>query len=387
MKLINAISLGNIRTPALVLNRSVLERNCKAMADRAVRLGVNLRPHLKTAKSAEVARIATFGQQGGISVSTLAEAEYFAAHGFRDQTYAVGIEVGKVDALQGIQQIHGAKVTIITDSVDVISKVAARARAIGATFPLLIEIDCGGGRGGVRPDAPAVLEIANLAAINSDVISLCGVLTHAGQSYHVNDLSAIRAVAETERSSAVRAADRLREAGFHISTVSVGSTPTAVCAQSLTGITEIRPGVYTFFDLDQVAREICDFSDIAISVLATVIGHNQSSERVLIDAGALALSKDTSASHLRDDMGYGLVIKDGSDAPLTGVFVAEVHQEHGLIATNGDLQALFRALPIGSRVRVLPHHACMTAAPYDNYYVVRNASSGYEAIWSKARGW
>lgn len=370
-----------------MLNRTVLERNCKAMADRAVRLGVNLRPHLKTAKSAEVARIATSGQQGGIAVSTVAEAEYFAAHGFRDQTYAVGIEVGKVDALQRVQQIYGARVTIITDSVDAIAKVAIRARAIGATFPLLIEIDCGGRRGGVDPNAPEVLEIANLASINSDALTLCGVLTHAGQSYHVKDLSAIRAVAETERAAAVHAADRLRKAGYQISTVSVGSTPTAVCAQSLAGITEIRPGVYTFFDLDQVARGICDFSDIAVSVLATVIGHNQSSERVLIDAGALALSKDISASHLRDEMGYGLVMIDESDVPLTGVFVAAVHQEHGLIATDGDLQALFRALPIGSHVRVLPHHACMTAAPYDNYYVGRDTSSGYEAIWSKARGW
>lgn len=357
------------------------------MADRAVRLGVKLRPHLKTSKSAEVARIATSGQQGGIAVSTVAEAEYFAGHGFLDQIYAVGIEVGKVDALQRVQQLYGARVTIITDSVDAISKVAARARAIGASFPLLIEIDCGAGRGGVHPEGPALLEIANFAAMNRDALPLYGVLTHAGQSYYVKDLSAIRDVAETERASAVQAADRLREAGFQISTVSVGSTPTAVCAQSLAGITEIRPGVYTFFDLDQVARGICNFSDIAVSVLATVIGHNQSSERVLIDAGALALSKDVSASTFLDDMGYGLVVTGDSDVPLAGVFVAAAHQEHGLIATNGDLQALFRALPIGSRVRVLPHHACMTAAPYDNYYVVRDASSGYEAIWSKARGW
>lgn len=380
------MALAELATPALLLDSTILERNCAAMAQRAAHHGVALRPHLKTSKSAEVARLATRGQAGGITVSTVAEADYFAAHGFLDLTYAVGISASKIEALDRIQRTHGARITLLADRVEAVLSAAEQARALDASFPLLIEIDTGGGRGGLAPDDAELLTVAD-AVRQSDAFTLAGVLTHAGHSYGADNREAIRAIAEVERAGAVHAAERLRAAGFPVSVVSVGATPTAVCAESLAGVTEMRPGVYTFFDLDQVARGICGVDDIAMSVLATVIGHNPRSGRVLIDAGALALSKDSSGAQFRDDLGYGLVCPAEGGAPLAGLHVAELHQEHGLVAGNGDLQALFAALPVGSRVRILPHHACMTAAPYDRYHVVRAAGADVHAIWGKTRGW
>ncbi len=392
-------ALAELTTPALLLDRTVLERNCDAMSRRAARHGVALRPHLKTSKSADVARLATRGHSGAITVSTIAEADYFASHGFDDLTYAVGISAGKVDALHRIQRVHGARLTLLADRVEAVQAVAARARALGARFRVLIEIDTGGGRGGVAPDdAHALLALA-AEVRRSGALTLAGVLTHAGHSYHANGLAAIRAIAEAERAGAVRAAECLRAGGFEVEVVSVGATPTAVCAERLDGVTEMRPGVYTFFDLDQAARGICGIEDIALSVLATVIGHNPRSRRVLIDAGALALSKDESGAEFRDGLGFGLVCHAGSTRPLPGLRVAELHQEHGLIACDVDgagntqqerheaLQALFEALPVGGRVRILPHHACMTAAPYDRYHVVRGAGTQVHAVWGKACGW
>ncbi|MDM0091451.1 MULTISPECIES: alanine racemase [unclassified Variovorax] len=380
------MALAELATPALLLDSTILARNCEAMAQRAAHHGVALRPHLKTSKSAEVARLATRGQAGGITVSTVAEADYFAAHGFLDLTYAVGISASKIEALDRIQRTHGARITLLADRVEAVLSAAEQARALDASFPLLIEIDTGGGRGGLAPDDAELLTVAD-AVRQSEAFTLAGVLTHAGHSYGADNREAIRAIAEVERAGAVHAAERLRAAGFPVSVVSVGATPTAVCAQSLAGVTEMRPGVYTFFDLDQVARGICGVDDIAMSVLATVIGHNPRSGRVLIDAGALALSKDSSGAQFRDDLGYGLVCPAEGGAPLAGLHVAELHQEHGLVAGNGDLQALFAALPVGSRVRILPHHACMTAAPYDRYHVVRAAGADVHAIWGKTRGW
>ncbi len=382
--------LAELTTPALLLDRTVLERNCEAMAQRAARHGVALRPHLKTSKSVEVARLATHGHSGAITVSTVAEADYFARHGFLDITYAVGIDAGKIDALHLVQRSHGARVTLLADCVEAVQAAAARARALGATFALLIEIDTGGGRGGVAPDDEALLAIAR-AVQHSESLQLAGVLTHAGHSYHAAGLAAIRGIAEAERAGAVHAADRLRAAGFEVKVVSVGATPTAVCAERLDGVTEMRPGVYTFFDLDQAARGICRIEDIALSVLATVIGHNPRSRRVLIDAGALALSKDASGAEFRDGLGFGLVCHVEGTTPLAGLRVAELHQEHGLVACEGEgqaaLRALFDALPLGSRVRILPHHACMTAAPYDRYHVVRGNAAAVHAVWGKAQGW
>ncbi|MGJ7546733.1 alanine racemase [Variovorax sp. LT1R16] len=380
------MALAELATPALLLDSTILERNCAAMAQRAAHHGVALRPHLKTSKSAEVARMATRGQAGGITVSTVAEADYFAANGFLDLTYAVGISASKVEALDRIQRTHGARITLLADRVEAVLSAAEQARALEATFNMLIEIDTGGGRGGLAPDDAELLTVARAIA-QSEAFTLVGVLTHAGHSYHVEGRDAIRAIAETERAGAVHAAERLRAAGLRIDVVSVGATPTAVCAERLDGVTEMRPGVYTFFDLDQVARGICTVDDVAMSVLATVIGHNPRSGRVLIDAGALALSKDSSGAEFRDDLGYGLVCPAEGGAPLAGMRVAELHQEHGLIASDGDLQALFAALPVGSRVRILPHHACMTAAPYDRYHVVRSAGADVHAIWGKTRGW
>ncbi|MBB1602945.1 alanine racemase [Variovorax sp. UMC13] len=380
------MALAELATPALLLDSTILARNCEAMAQRAAHHGVALRPHLKTSKSAEVARLATRGQAGGITVSTVAEADYFAAHGFLDLTYAVGISASKIEALDRIQRTHGARITLLADRVEAVLSAAEQARALDASFPLLIEIDTGGGRGGLAPDDAELLTVAD-AVQQSEAFTLAGVLTHAGHSYGADNRETIRAIAEVERAGAVHAAERLRAAGFPVSVVSVGATPTAVCAESLAGVTEMRPGVYTFFDLDQVARGICGVDDIAMSVLATVIGHNPRSGRVLIDAGALALSKDSSGAQFRDDLGYGLVCPAEGGAPLAGLHVAELHQEHGLVAGNGDLQALFAALPVGSRVRILPHHACMTAAPYDRYHVVRAAGADVHAIWGKTRGW
>ncbi|MGJ7530337.1 alanine racemase [Variovorax sp. GB1P17] len=390
-------ALGELTTPALLLDSTVLERNCEAMAQRAARHGVALRPHLKTSKSAEVARLATRGHSGAITVSTVAEADYFARYDFLDLTYAVGISAGKIDALHRIQRVHGARVTLLADCIEAVQAAAARARAIGASFGLLIEIDTGGGRGGVAPDDEEALLALAAEVQRSGSLTLAGVLTHAGHSYHAEGLDSIRAIAEAERAGAVRAAECLRAAGFTVDVVSVGATPTAVCAERLDGVTEMRPGVYTFFDLDQAARGICGIEDIALSVLATVIGHNPRSRRVLIDAGALALSKDESAAEFRGGLGFGLVCRADGTTPLPGLRVAELHQEHGLIACEGDgdgdgdgdddLRAMFDALPIGSRVRILPHHACMTAAPYDRYHVVRGTGASVHAVWGKALGW
>jgi len=175
-------ALGELTTPALLLDSTVLERNCDAMAQRAARHGVALRPHLKTSKSAEVARLATRGHSGAITVSTVAEADYFARYGFLDLTYAVGISAGKIDALHRVQRMHNARITLLADCVEAVRAAAARARAVGASFSLLIEVDTGGGRGGIAPDDEKALIAVAAEVQRSESLTLAGVLTHAGHS-------------------------------------------------------------------------------------------------------------------------------------------------------------------------------------------------------------
>jgi D-serine deaminase-like pyridoxal phosphate-dependent protein len=363
--------LSRLPTPSLLLERDRLEANVARMASRARELGVRLRPHLKTSKCADVARIATAGQFGGITVSTLREADHFLSSGFRDMTYAVGIAPGKLDEAAALMD-RGADLGILVDEVETARAIAAHGHA----FTVHIEIDTGGERGGIFADDPALPEIVRALGANP-AVEIRGVLAHAGHSYGASDLAGVEKIAEEERAGAVAGARVVRALGHECPVVSVGSTPTALHARHLEGVNEMRPGVYMFGDLFQAGIGSCGFDDLAISVLATVIHHRRKENRVLVDAGGLALSKDRSTAKLPRDLGYGVVM----DAP--DLVVADVHQEHGIIESDSPID--FDAYPIGSRVRILPNHVCMTSAAYDRYHVIEKGEISGE--WMRVNGW
>lgn len=351
--------LADLPTPAAVVDRARLERNCARMAARAEALGVRLRPHLKTAKCAEVAALAG---GSGITVSTLEEARWLADRGYRDQTYAVGITPDKLASVQAID----AEVAVLTDDVEV-------ARAIAATeLRAFVEIDSGQGRGGLAPDDPRLIDCARALGAR-----FAGVLTHAGHSYGCRTIEMVADVAEAERAAAVGAAERIRAAGLDCPEVSVGSTPTALHARSLEGVTELRAGVYVFFDRFQQAIGSCGRDDLALSVLASVVSRRD--DALWIDAGTLGLSSERSMDAFGG--GYGEVTAmDG--APFEAdLHVDALNQVHGrVVARAGALPDL----PVGARLRVWPNHACITAAMYDDYAVVED--DRVVARWPRLRG-
>lgn len=368
------MKLEDLLTPCLVLDKGILERNLRRMSETVRRNGVALRPHLKTAKSAEVARMATRGEAGGITVSTLAEAEYFADHGFRDVLVAAAQPPQKLDRAAALSD-RGVKVGLVTD--DIVSAQAI-ARHRGA-FRVLIEIDSGDRRAGIDADDDALIEIARALGEKC-----AGVMTHAGHSYDCRDVSCIKDVAEIERAAVVRAASRLRDAGIECEVVSVGSTPTMTHAENLEGVTEARPGVYMFQDLFQAEIGSCGKGDIALTVLASVIGLKQAENRFLVDAGALALSKDRSTQATGHDSGYGGVWDLDGRPAFGGCVIRRAYQEHGVAESEGALP--FDQLRVGAKVRIAPNHSCITAAAHDRYYVV-DGSREVIAEWDRINGW
>lgn len=366
--------LEDLQTPCLVLDKLVLERNLKRMSEKMRRLGVALRPHLKTAKSADVARLAVAGEAGGITVSTLAEAEYFADHGFRDILVAASQPPQKLDRAASLIE-RGVTLTLVTDDID-----AARAIAQhGGGFRTLVELDSGDRRAGIDAASPSLVDIARILDAK-----FSGVMTHAGHSYGCRDVQCIKDVALTERATVVSAAERLRSEGIKCGVVSVGSTPTMTHAENLDGVTEARPGVYMFQDLFQAEIGSCSREDIAVTVLASIIGRNESENRFLIDAGALALSKDRSTQSTPHDAGYGAVWNIDGEATFGDCTVQRAYQEHGVAASSVFLD--LEQLPVGRRVRVAPNHSCITAAAHDRYYVVEG---GREVVaeWDRINGW
>ena len=376
------MTLESLETPCLLLDRAVMEANARRFLDIAKRHGVTLRPHLKTAKSIEVARRVTDSEAGApITVSTLAEAEYFAGAGFKDILYAVGLSPNKLARAVRVMLEYGTGLKLVTDNLTMAEAAAAFAEGEEVDLEFLIEIDSGDRRAGLLPDSAELLAIAQVLG-TCPRITLRGVMTHAGQSYGTKDPAEIEKIAEEERAAVVRASQRLRAAGHAVDIVSLGSTPTVAFAKDLTGVTEVRCGVHVFFDLDQLGRGVCGPDDLALSVLASVIGHNRAAGTILIDAGGLALSKDLGANTFLPDAGFGYVC-DADGKRLEGLSVVGVSQEHGRIGVPDP--SWYDRLPVGSLLRVLPNHACFTAAAYPAYQVLEDGEP--KTVWTRVNGW
>ena len=247
--------LTELETPCLIADRSRIEANARRMRERAEKFGFQLRPHVKTTKSAVIAGIAHGGGKGPITVSTLKEAEYFLENGFEDITYAVCITPNKYEHAADLID-RGADLKVLLASVDVASDLAAFADGRGTPIKVMIEIDCGDHRTGLAPDDEMLVATAR-HIVFGDGVRLEGLLTHGGHSYECKTSTEIAAVAEDERTALLQAQQLLIDAGIEVDVLSSGSTPTAMLGENYEGLTELRPGVYLAGDLFQAQVGTC----------------------------------------------------------------------------------------------------------------------------------
>jgi D-serine deaminase-like pyridoxal phosphate-dependent protein len=299
----------------------------------------------------------------------------FFEAGYTDILYAVGISPGKLGSVAALRN-RGCDITVILDSCE-----QARAVAV-AGVPALIEIDCDGHRSGIAPTAPELIEIGTILGGSN---CLRGVITHAGESYTVSETEAHAAFAERERAACASAAEVLRAAGLPCQVVSVGSTPTAHAARNLAGVTELRAGVYMFFDLVMAGIGVCSHDDIALTVLSSVIGHQKDKGWTLIDAGWMAMSRDRGTAVQAVDQGYGLVC-DVEGQVYPDLILSIANQELGVITQLPGATGQPPDMPVGTLVRILPNHACATAAQHREYHVLP-AAGGPLQVWPRFGGW
>jgi D-serine deaminase-like pyridoxal phosphate-dependent protein len=377
------MTLFELDTPCLILDQRKLKQNIDRLHQRLDRWPVRFRPHGKTAKSIDAVRMSFKDGFTGITVSTLKEARYYFEYGIRDMVYAVGIAPNKLDHVAQLTK-SGVRLTLVLDSIEQARWVAARGRAEGIRLPALIEIDSDGHRSGLAPDDPEISTIGHLADQDPG-IRIDGVLTHAGGSYDCKSVAEIRRVAEMERTAVLKSAQRLRREGLACPVVSVGSTPTAHFAESLQGVTEVRAGVFMFHDLVMAGLGVCNMEDIALSVLTSVIGHQKQKGWLITDAGWTALSRDRGTARQKTDQGYGRVCT-AEGKPLADLCVLAVNQEHGMLANRSADSFDVGSVPIGTRMRILPNHACATAAMHERY-CVSEGGTGISAIWNRINGW
>jgi D-serine deaminase-like pyridoxal phosphate-dependent protein len=348
-------TIDELPTPALLLDLDKLEANLDDMAARATRLGVALRPHVKTHKCIEIGERQRARGASGITVSTLHEAQVFAEHGFDDILWAFPIILSRVAEAQALAERITLRVVIDTGTA------LQALRETRFPFHVHLKVDAGYHRAGVDPRSAQGRRLAHELAGDPHLM-FGGILSHSGQAYDGGGSDAITKVAEGERRIMAAFAEALEKDGIAVPQVSVGSTPAMTYAPSLEGVTEARPGNYALFDYTQTVLGSCTVGDCAATVLASVVSSQPGASHCVIDAGALALSKDTGPASPNGGS-MGRVFEDYATATLhSDLHLTGVSQEHG---------KLNRALPVGRRLRILPNHSCLTVAHFDEMHVVR----------------
>ncbi|HDR8941159.1 DSD1 family PLP-dependent enzyme [Burkholderia vietnamiensis] len=376
------MGIPTVTTPAALIDVDRMHANIARLHAHLDAFGVAFRPHVKTTKCQQVVDAQIAAGARGITVSTLKEAEQFFASGVRDIVYAVGMIPARLPQALALRR-RGCDLKIVADSLHTAQAIAAFGREHGERFEVWIEIDVDGHRSGIRPDDDLLIDVGRTLADGG--MTLGGVLAHAGSSYEYDTHDALVAIAEQERARTVHAAQRLRAAGLPCDVVSIGSTPTALSAANLDGVTEVRAGVYVMFDLVMHNIGVCALSDIALSVLTTVIGHQEEKGWAIVDAGWMAMSRDRGTQRQARDFGYGQVCTEAGDA-LDGYLMSSANQEHGIVSRSGAPDPdIARRFPIGTRLRILPNHACATGAQHPEYRALTR--DGATQTWPRFYGW
>jgi len=349
-------TIHDIPTPALLLDANTLERNITSMAAKVRGFGAKLRPHVKTHKCPDIGRLQLRQGAQGITVASIVEARDFAGAGFDDITWAVPLSLSRIE--ESLALARRITLRLLVDTMAAADALETAARKAGQKVHVFLEVDCGDHRSGIDPSHSDAVALARRLAGSTSLI-FDGLLTHGGHSYGQKDDVTRRRIAGEERDITAGFAERLRAAGLTVKDVSIGSTPGMSAIDSLEGVTEARPGNYVFYDFMQVEAGVCRSEDVAVSVLSTVISRQPALAHCIVDAGALAMSKDQGPGV----RGLGPVFAALSGGALThDVTLRRVSQEHGFVEGGS-----FR---VGDRLRIMPNHSCLTAAMFDQYYLV-----------------
>lgn len=354
--------LDTVSTPALMLDLERVAANVDALAAITRDNGVELFPHAKTHRMIEAGMLQLEHGADGLCVAKLGEAEAFADGGVRRLMVAyplVGSDKG-VRALALQRRVD--ELTLGTDSVEAARSIGEVFAAAGETTRMMLAIDTGLGREGVAPrDATRVAQgIAELPGIE-----LVGVYTHEGSTYSAADRAALIEASLAAVRIMVAAADEIRALGIRLQHVSMGASASAAIVATAPGVTQVRAGIFAFGDVGQIALGNATVETTGIRVIATVVSHPEPG-RACMDAGSKSLGADLvpASAHRSEFPGHGVVV----NAP--GWIVSAVSEEHGWLRWVGETEPT--ALPVGSRLEIIPNHVCMAFASLRMAHVLRD---------------
>jgi D-serine deaminase-like pyridoxal phosphate-dependent protein len=371
------VTLSDLRTPSVLIDKTRLEQNVDRMQAAATARGVRLRPHAKTHKSPDLARVQIARGAVGICCAKLGEAEVFAAAGIDDIRVPYPINPANVDRV--LKLLDLTRLSFIVDDADVARSWSGLMRVNQREVDVLVKVDVGFHRCGIDPDGRGAAEIVARVA-DLPGLRFRGLLSHAGHAYGAGTESDIAAIAAGEARTLMRLAEEIARLGPRVEEISVGATPTARFSLQQDGITELRPGNYIYFDRTQVALGAAAWDDCALTVLARVVS-KPAADRIILDCGSKTLSTDQARGFVSCP-GFGVVFADlATPRPDQRLLVERLSEEHATVRVLGAECGL----KVGDLVRVLPNHACVVSNLVDSVWLV-NGDSVLDELPVAARG-
>lgn len=345
----------NIERPTLVVDKERAQRNIRKMLEKAQKSTVLFRPHFKTHQSAGVGEWFKDYGIASIAVSSVDMAIYFAQSSWKDITIAFPVnirEIAKINTLASQMNLN-----LLVESVESIDFLIKNLK-----YPVgvWIKIDVGYGRAGVPWHNIDYIVILAKKIQESKKLYFCGLLTHAGHTYYAKSVKEIRQIHRDSVSNLTKIKNKLLETGINQIKLSIGDTPSCSLVNDFSGVDEIRPGNFIFYDLRQLSIGSCTEDEIAVRVACPVVAKHRERNEVIIYGGAAHLSKDFM---MRDDgtkiFGYvSPITGDGWGPLLYNCYVASVSQDHGIIKTD---KLYFEKIKIGDILLIAPVHSCLAA--------------------------
>ncbi len=356
--------ISEIETPAVLIDLDVMERNLARMGAYCRERGLQLRPHTKTHKVPAIARLQLESGACGITVAKPGEARVMAEGGMRNILIAYPI-VPESKARVVAELAAQADITVSLDSEEAAQSLSRAASQLGTTINLLVELDVGFRRCGLASTEASVALARKIMGLPG--VRLRGLMFYPGHLSQSGDdqtrgIAAVNEVLDRHYAA-------FEAAGIPVAVVSGGSTPTAYRSHEFHRVTEIRPGMYAFYDRTMLAVGAARPEDCAACVLVTVVS-TAVAGRAIIDGGSKTFSSD--GFKAGNQRGYGLILED-AEAELIAMT-----EEHGHL----DIQRSSRPYCIGERLQVIPNHICATINLHDQIYGMRGDQ--VEQVWRVA---
>jgi D-serine deaminase-like pyridoxal phosphate-dependent protein len=344
-------------TPALVVHEDILKRNIASMAEYAKEKGIAMRPHFKTHKTAEVARMQQEAGAAGITCAKVGEVEALVEAGIEAEYFIANEVVGPLKTARLVKLLDRVPVRVAVDSVECAQGLQDAVSAAGKKLDIVLEVNTGQNRAGLLPDE--ILPLAEKIRESMPDLRIVGIMTHEGHAGKTETQEELTAVSVDAGTKMVNTAEQLREHGFEIETVSVGSTPAAFETTRIDGITEMRPGTYVFqdntiFRFGQIGPDDC-----ALRILATVTSR-PAPDRAILDSGSKVLTVEPSQWR----PGHGFIVE------YPEATIVSLSEEHAVVSLPESMQGM----KIGDKVEVIPNHVCPTVNLTDELFVIRDGA-------------